>query len=118
LLFHLRPETCKSRGRMVRLCDTDSQHGAHHVILARLTNIGCAMIQRFRPYFVIRQPVRAHDAQVGEFMMETLDFVRSRCFQIQHQYIGALPGNRQTNFFARTGQVNRVKVLGKADRQI
>ena len=90
---------------------------AHHVILARLTDIRCAMIQRFGPKFVVSQPVRADDAEAGELMMDTLDLVRSRCFQVQNQRISAMPRNRAAGFFVRTGQVNRVKMLGKADRQ-
>jgi hypothetical protein len=50
--------------------------------------------------------------------MQMLDFGRSRSFQIQHQHIGAIPSKRQTDFLIRTGQSNKIKVLGKADRQI
>src|SRR5208283_1918218 len=50
-------------------------------------------------------------------MMQTLDFVRPRSFQIQHQRCGAMKGNRGTDLFVGAGQMNRFKVLGKTDRQ-
>jgi hypothetical protein len=49
--------------------------------------------------------------------MQTLDFSRSRSFQIQHQRLGAMPGNRGTDIVVTAGQINRFKVLRKTDRQ-
>src|SRR5450759_3627273 len=93
------------------------QHRAHHVIVARLAYVGRAQTQRLGPEFVVRQPMGADDAKVGELMMQMLDFVRSRSFQIQHHRFGALPGNRGTDLLASAGQINRIEVLGKTDRQ-
>ncbi len=75
-----------------------AQQGADDIIVARFTYVGRAQTQCFGPQLVVRQPVRADDAKVGKFMMQTLDFVRSRSFQIQDHRFGAIPGNRGTNF--------------------
>ena len=93
------------------------QQRAHHVILARLTYVGRAQTHCLGPQFVVRQPVGTDDAKSRELMMQTLDFVRPRSFQIQHQRCGAMPGNRGTNLFVAAGQINRFKVLGQTDRQ-
>ncbi len=50
-------------------------------------------------------------------MMQTLDLVRPRSLQIQHQRCRAMPGNRGTHLFVGAGQINRIKVLGQTDRQ-
>ena len=50
-------------------------------------------------------------------MMQMLDFVRPRSFQIQHHRFGAMPCNRGTDLLVSAGQINRIKVLGKTDRQ-
>ena len=50
-------------------------------------------------------------------MMQTLNFARSRSFQIQHQRFGAIPRHRRLNLRVAAGQINRFKVLGKTNRQ-
>jgi len=93
------------------------QQGAHDVIVARLAYVGRAQTHCLGPQLVIRQPVGADDAKVGELMMQTLDFVRPRSFQIQHHRLGAVPGNCGTDLLASAGQINRIKVLGQTNRQ-
>ena len=93
------------------------QQGAHHVIVARLTYVGRAQTHGLGPEFVVRQPVGADDAEAGKLAMQTVNFVRSRRFHIQYQRFRAMPGNGGTHLFAGAGQMNRVEMLGKTNRQ-
>jgi len=93
------------------------QQRAHDVIVARLTYVGGTLIQCLGPQLVVRQPVGADDAKGRELMMQALDFARAGSFQIQHQGPSPMPGNRGTDFFVTAGQMNGIKVSGKANRQ-
>ena len=93
------------------------QQGAHHVLVARLTYVGRAQTHGLGPESVVRQPVGADDAEAGKLAMQTINFVRSRRFQIQYQRFRAMPGNGGAHLFAGAGQMNRVKMLGKTYRQ-
>jgi hypothetical protein len=93
------------------------QYGLHHVIVARFTYIGCAQTERLGPQFVVRQTVGADDTKARELLMQTLNFARPRSFQIQHDRLSAIPGNRRQDLLAGAGQTNRPKVLGKTGRQ-
>jgi len=59
------------------------QQGAHHVIVAWLTYVGRTQTHGVGPEFVVCQPVGADDAEAGKLAMQTVNFVRSRGFQIR-----------------------------------
>ncbi len=61
--------------------------------------------------------MRSDDAEAGKFMVQTLNFVRPRGLQVEHQGFGALPGNCGADLFVTLCQINRIKVLRKTDRQ-
>ncbi len=89
-----------------------AQQAAHYILIARFTDVGRAQIQCLGPQFVIGQPMGSHDAKAGEFTMQTLDFARARCFQIQHHRLGLMPGNCGADFLVRASQMNGIKMLG------
>jgi hypothetical protein len=87
---------------------------ANHFQTAGLTNVGGAQAHSFGPEFVIREAVRTHNAKGGELTVQTLDFVGSRCFQIKHQRVGAVPRDRGANLLVGVGPTNGVKVAAKS----
>src|SRR5277367_3174254 len=93
------------------------QYRPGDVIATGFTYIGRAQAHCFGPQFVVRQSVGADDAKAGKFTMQTLHFIRSRSFQIQHQRFRAMLGDRGTDFSVGVSQINRFKLLGKANRQ-
>src|SRR5208337_3601954 len=115
--FPQRKSSAKNKRSGRRTARQMVQHRAHDVIFARLAYVGRAQTQCLGPQLVVRQSVGADDAKVGELMMQALDFVRPRSFQIQHHRLGAVLGNRGTDLLVSGGQINRIEVLGETDRQ-
>jgi len=94
-----------------------AHHRAHHFILPWFTNVRRALVERLGPEFFIRQPVGANDRQAGEFSMQTFHFAPERFFHVQHQHVGPIAGNGETQFFVAAGEMNGLKMLGKTVRQ-
>jgi len=74
------------------------ENGAHHVIgSVRFTHVRRAGSQRFRPKFVVGEPMRANDAQAGKLAMQGSHVIQSRTLQIEDEDLRSMPGDGGTN---------------------
>jgi len=93
------------------------QNNGPHV--AAGTAISRTGSESVRPHLFVGQPVRAHDADGRKFLVQTLDILKSREFQIHDRGVSAVLRYRALQIFEVTRNVDHTKMdVQRLDQQL